>query len=195
MGNTGKNSNVKNNQRKSQKKKNQKARKIIKLIGYILCAIQFVFSILATLYVVKLNIVPTSYIVIIDVLLLVLVVFFILLQKWPVPGVIASFLSIIISSILFLGCFYINFTYKKIRDMSGVDTKIDNVNVYVRADDAAGSINDAANYNFGILTELDRENTNNIIADIESAVGQSISITEYDTVLDLVQGLFENQTQ
>ena len=195
MGNTGKNTNSKKNVRKKQNRKNEQVKKTIRITGYFLCLIQLVLSVLATIYVLKLKIVPTPYIIVIDVLLFVLVALFILLQRWTVPGLFASFVSIIISFFLVVGCFYINFTYKKIKDMSGVDTKIDNVNVYVRTDDPASSINDAANYNFGILTTLDRENTDNIKADIENVIGQPISVTEYNTVVELIQGLFDNQTQ
>lgn len=170
-------------------------KKNIKIVGYIICAIQLLLSILATIYVIRLKVVPTAYIVVIDVLLLALIILFILMQKWSVPGVIASFVSLVMSCLLVLGCFYINFTYKKIKGMAGVDTKIDNVNVYVRAEDSAQNINDAVNYSFGILKELDRENTNKIINDVQNIVGQNINIIEYNSVLELVQGLYNNETQ
>ena len=188
-----------NTQKKGSNKKkvdkNEKVKKIIKTFGYVMCAIQLIMSVLATLYVIKLKIVPVPYIIVIDVMLIVLVALFLVMQKWTIPGISASFISILVSFFLFIGCFYINFTYKKIKDMSGVDTKIDNVNVYVRADDPANDINGALHYNFGILRSLDRENTDKIKADIENILGQTVFVTEYDTVGDLVKGLFENQTQ
>ncbi|MBQ9277696.1 MAG: LCP family protein [Lachnospiraceae bacterium] len=193
MGNTGKKGTNKNVS--SKKRKDDKVKKTIRIVGYFLCTIQLILSILATIYVIKLKIVPTPYIVVIDILLFVLFVLFVMLQKWSIPGIIASFTSIIVSFFLFAGCFYINFTYNKIKNISGVDTKVDNVNVYVRIDDPANDINGAANYNFGILSTLDRDNTNKIKADIESVLGQPISVTEYDTAIDLIKGLFDNQTQ
>ena len=180
---------------KRSNKKKDKIRNNIKIVGYIICAVQLLLSILATVYVIRLKIVPTSYIVIIDILLLILIVLFVLMQRWSVPGVIASFTSLIISCLLVIGCFYINFTYKKLKGMSGVDTKIDNVNVYVRAEDSAQSIYDASGYSFGILKDLDRENTDKTIDDIQNIIGQNISVTEYNTALDLVKGLYNNETQ
>ena len=176
-------------------RKNEKVKKVIKIVGYIACAIQFLFSILATIYIIRLKLVPTSYIVTVDILLIVLLALFVFMQKWPIPGIIATFLSVIVSTILVIGCFYIKFTYNKIQDMSGVDTKVDNVNVYVRVDDPAQGITDADGYVFGILSTLDRTNTENIKKDIESILGHQINTIEFDTVQDLVLGLYYNQTQ
>ena len=176
-------------------RKNEKVKKVIRIIGYIACAIQFLFSIIATVYIVRLKLVPTSYIVTVDILLIVLLALFVFMQKWPIPGIIATFLSVIVSTILVIGCFYIKFTYNKIQDMSGVDTKVDNVNVYVRVDDPAQGITDADGYVFGILSTLDRTNTENIKKDIESILGHQINTIEFDTVQDLVLGLYYNQTQ
>ncbi len=175
--------------------KNEKVKKVIKIVGYIACAIQFLFSILATIYIIRLKLVPTSYIVMVDILLIVLLALFVFMQKWPIPGIIATFLSVIVSTILVIGCFYIKFTYNKIQDMSGVDTKVDNVNVYVRVDDPAQEITDTNGYVFGILSTLDRTNTENIKKDIESILGHQINTIEFDTVQDLVLGLYYNQTQ
>lgn len=179
--------------RKNQK--NEQVKKIIKIIGFIACAIQFIFSIVATIYVIRLKLFPASYIVTVDVLLLVLLALFLFMQKWPVPGIIATFLSVIVSTILVIACFYIKFTYSKLHDMSGVDTKVDNVNVYVRVEDPAQEITDTNGYVFGILTTLDRNNTDNIRKDIEGLLGHPIETIEFDTVQDLVLGLYYNQTQ
>ncbi|MBQ9607947.1 MAG: LCP family protein [Lachnospiraceae bacterium] len=173
----------------------KKLQKILKIIGYIICGIQLVISVLTSLYVIRLKVLPTSFLTVTIVLLIILVVILTLMQRWIIPGIIGKFISILISAVLVIACFYIDYTYKKLNDMSGVDTKIDNVDVYVLIDDPAQNINDAKGYNFGILSTLDRENTNNIIIDIESEVGQSISTTEYDSVKDLMQGLYDGTSQ
>ena len=175
--------------------KNEKINKAIKIVGYIACAIQLIFSIVATIYIIRLKLVPTSYIVTVDVLLFLLLALFVFMQKWPIPGIIATFMSVIVSTILVIACFYIKFTYNKIHDMSGVDTKVDNVNVYVRVEDPAQEITDTNGYVFGILTTLDRSNTENIKKDIEEILGHQIETIEFDTVQDLVLGLYYNQTQ
>ena len=175
--------------------KNEKINKVIKIVGLLVCSIQLLFSIVATVYVIRLKLVPTSYIVTVDILLFVLLALFVFMQKWPVPGIIATFLSVIVSTILVIACFYIKFTYSKLHDMSGVDTKVDNVNVYVRVEDPAQEITDTNGYVFGILTTLDRNNTDNIRKDIEGLLGHPIDIIEFESVQELVLGLYYNQTQ
>ncbi len=175
--------------------KNEKINKVIKIVGLLVCSIQLLFSIVATVYVIRLKLVPSSYIITVDILLFVLLAIFVFMQKWPVPGIIATFLSVIVSTILVIACFYIKFTYSKLHDMSGVDTKVDNVNVYVRVEDPAQEITDTNGYVFGILTTLDRNNTDNIRKDIEGLLGHPIETIEFDTVQDLVLGLYYNQTQ
>ena len=175
--------------------KNEKINKVIKIVGLLVCSIQLLFSIVATVYVIRLKLVPTSYIVTVDILLFVLLALFVFMQKWPVPGIIATFLSVIVSTILVIACFYIKFTYSKLHDMSGVDTKVDNVNVYVRVEDPAQEITDTNGYIFGVLTTLDRNNTDNIRKDIEELLGHPIDIIEFESVQELVLGLYYNQTQ
>ena len=175
--------------------KNEKINKVIKIVGLLVCSIQLLFSIVATVYVIRLKLVPTSYIITVDILLFVLLALFVFMQKWPVPGIIATFLSVIVSAILVIACFYIKFTYSKLHDMSGVDTKVDNVNVYVRVEDPAQEITDTNGYIFGVLKTLDRNNTDNIRKDIEELLGHPIDIIEFESVQELVLGLYYNQTQ
>ena len=179
----------------SKKAREQKMNKVIRTIGIIVCSIQLIISAFFMVYAIRLKLIPGSYVVKVAVLLAVLVLFFMFLHKWKATGIAASFLSVIVSAMLLIGCFYVNFTYKKIRDMSGVATKIDNVNVYVRTDDAAQKINDASAYNFGILTTLDRENTEATITAINEILGKQIYCTEYANTDELVQALYDNQTQ
>ncbi len=173
----------------------KKVQKILRIIGYVICGIQLILSVLTTLYVMRLKLLPGKYIIIGAVALGVLVILFIVLQKWLLPGIITKFLSLIISAVLVMVCFYINFTYDNIRKMAGVDTKIDNVDVYVRNDDPAKIINDAKDYRFGILKTLDRENTDSIIIDIEREVGKDIETVEYNSVVELIQALYDDETQ
>ncbi|MBR1815388.1 MAG: LCP family protein [Lachnospiraceae bacterium] len=173
----------------------KKLQKTLKIIGYIICGIQLIISILTSIYVIRMKVLPTAFVSVIVVLLVILVVLLTIMQRWLIPGIIGKFLSILISAVLVIVCFYIDYSYKKINDMSGVDTKIDNVDVYVMNDDPAQSINDAKGYNFGILSSLDRDNTNKIIADIEDEVGQSIATTEFNSVKELMQSLYDGDSQ
>ena len=175
--------------------KQEKLQKILKIIGYIVCFIQLIISVITSVYIIRVKVFSTALIVTTIIVLLILLIACFIMQKWTIPGVIGKFLSILISAVLVIICFYIDYTYNKVNDMSGIDTKIDNVNVYVLNEDPAQDINDAKDYTFGILSTLDRENTNNIISDIEDEVGQSITTVEYNSVQELIQALYDNNAQ
>ncbi len=179
----------------SKKTRERKLNRKIAKIGIIVCIIQLIVSAVFLVYTKKLKLIPASYMSKITIVLALLVFLFMIMQLWKVTGITATFLSFIISSSLLIGCFYVDFTYDKLKGMSGVDTKIDNVNVYVRNEDSARNINEVGNYQFGILTDLDRDNTNTIIQKIETLIGKQITITEYASADELIQSLYDNNTQ
>ena len=179
----------------SKRVRERKLNRKLAKVGLIVCIIQIIVSAVFLFYTNKLKIIPHSYMSMIALCLFLLALFFMLLQLWKITGIASTFLSVIVSSVLMIGCFYVDFTYDKLKAMSGVDTKIDNVNVYVRNEDAASTINDAQAYQFGILTGLDRDNTNAIINKIETLTGKKLSITEYESADELIKALYDNSTQ
>jgi LCP family protein required for cell wall assembly len=68
-----------------------------------------------------------------------------------------------------------------------------NVNVYVNTDNSAQSINDAADYKFGILADMDRESTDDTINKINKALGKEINIKEYSGVTELFDALLKGK--
>ncbi len=64
------------------------------------------------------------------------------------------------------------------------------VAVYVLSDDTAESINEIAEEYFGILSELDRDHTNDAVAEVNVALGSKISTLEYDGIIELVDALY-----
>lgn len=76
-------------------------------------------------------------------------------------------ISFVFGSLWFLLCFgifivgsiYLFRTQAALQAIAGTETEISKVSVYVRTDDPAQTLSDASGYSFGILTTLDRENT------------------------------------
>lgn len=70
-------------------------------------------------------------------------------------------------------------------------TKIELADVafYVKADDAADNIQDAAGYTFGILSAMDRENTNKALEQITEVLGRAPVTREYASVVELVDSI------
>ena len=63
-----------------------------------------------------------------------------------------------------------------------------------RADDAADSVSATADYVYGVLTDLDRENSDKAIQEVDAEVGKSVQVQEYAGLTELVDGLLNGQT-
>ena len=176
-------------------KKTAKADRILKLSGYVITAIMMIVGIVAIVFVAKLKLLPMKYLVIGGVALLAVGVLFIALQNWRISGLITKALALIAIVVMVIGCAYVRYTQSKVSDMTGIATKIDNIQVYVLKDDPAQTIMDAKDYEFGILRELDRKNTDTFMGDLTSEVGQELKVTEQEDVYLLASALYNGQVK
>lgn len=71
------------------------------------------------------------------------------------------------------------------------ETKIElaDVAVYVAAEDAVANINEASGYTYGMLSAMDRENTDKALNQIAEATGSMPTIREYAGVAELVDSI------
>lgn len=172
---------------------NKKFTKILKTAGYILCGIMFVAGLALMFLLARLRIFPVPYMILGAVVLVIITVGFAFAQRWNIPGIITKVISILLVVVMVIGCVYVNYTYKKLGEMTGIKTKIDNIQIYVLADDPAENVMDAKDYTFGILSTLDRENTDIVLADTSTEVGQELKTQEFENALELVSGLYEKK--
>ena len=80
-------------------------------------------------------------------------------------------------------------------NVGGATYKIDNMLVVVRIDDPAENLMDAKDYVFGRQTYADQENTEKMLSEIRSRVGQEISLVEYGTVQSEAAALLNGEIQ
>ena len=80
-------------------------------------------------------------------------------------------------------------------NVGGATYKIDNMLVVVRIDDPAENLMDAKDYVFGRQTYADQENTEKMLSEIRSRVGQEISLVEYGTVQSEAMALLNGEIQ
>lgn len=172
---------------------NKKFEKILEIAGYILCGLMFVTGLALVFLVARLRIFPVLYMIVGAVVLVVLTVGFVFAQRWNISGIITKVISILLVAVMVIGCIYVNYTYKKLGEMTGINTQMDSIQIYVLVDDPAENITDAKDYTFGILSTLDRENTDIVLADTSTEVGQELKTEEFDNALELVTGLYEKK--
>ena len=100
--------------------------------------------------------------------------------------------SLLMAGVMFTGSYYVAQANNMIGKITGSNYKVDKMVVAVRADDSAETIEDAADYTYGVQFEKGADNIQTAVADIEKQVGvDTIEVKEYDSVQDQAQALID----
>ena len=140
--------------------------------------------------------VPTIYMLIIGIVLAVIAAIIWLLvwhTKYTGRFIGGTVLAVIMIAILAFGGFYINKTRSAISNISGETTEVTQMAVYVKSDDAADSVEATAGYTYGILSSLDRENTDGAVAHLNSQFGTEVQTKEYAGLTELADGILNGE--
>lgn len=140
--------------------------------------------------------VPTIYMLIIGIVLAVIAAIIWLLvwhTRYTGRFIGGTVLAVIMIAILAFGGFYINKTRSAISNISGVTTEVTQMAVYVKSDDAADSVEATAGYTYGILSSLDRENTDGAVAHLNSEFGTEVQTKEYAGLTELADGILNGE--
>lgn len=105
------------------------------------------------------------------------------------------FLSIVLSIVQFAGIFYLAKANQLMDSVGGAALKIDNMVVVVKADDPAETIQDAANYNFGVQYAIDQANTKRMVEEVGNILENGIIPMEYATLQLEAQALLDGEIQ
>mgnify|MGYP000336864451 CR=1 FL=1 len=107
-------------------------------------------------------------------------------------GTLGKVFSLLMAVVMFTGSYYVAQANNMIGKITGSNYKVDKMVVAVRADDSAETIEDAANYTYGVQFEKGADNIQTAVADIEKQVGvDTIEVKEYDSVQDQAQALVD----
>ena len=140
--------------------------------------------------------VPTIYMLIIGIVLAVIAAIIWLLvwhTRYTGRFIGGTVLAVIMIAILAFGGFYINKTISAISSISGETTEVTQMAVYVKSDDAADSVEATAGYTYGILSSLDRENTDGAVAHLNSEFGTEVQTKEYAGLTELADGILNGE--
>ena len=140
--------------------------------------------------------VPTIYMLIIGIVLAVIAAIIWLLvwhTRYTGRFIGGTVLAVIMIVILAFGGFYINKTRSAISNISGETTEVTQMAVYVKSDDAADSVEATAGYTYGILSSLDRENTDGAVAHLNSEFGTEVQTKEYAGLTELADGILNGE--
>lgn len=103
-------------------------------------------------------------------------------------------LAVLIVVALGTGSLYIYKTVSTLDTITGVNKDITKINVYVKEDDPAQKLADASGYTFGILSELDRDNTDQALQQMYYELGSDVQTNEYSGLSELADSLNNGTT-
>ena len=149
---------------------------ISKKIGLGILVIQMIATVLFVASLLKLGMIPDMYVVIITAAVCVPLILIGLIQwKAKKKAIFSKIISLLISILLLVASFYLFKTGNAVASISTTENvKVDKIVVAVLEDDPAETINDAADYTFGVQYVLKGEEIKEAIADIEEKLGKTI---------------------
>lgn len=166
----------------------RRKRRLISVIGLVLSVIFLVFAGIFVYLAIRTEFLAEIFVIIIIALLMILfgLEVFLTCNSRKKGRCIAG---IIISSVLSLclgwASFMIVQTYGALNIITNPISQVTHIGVFVLSDDEAAGIADAADYTFGILKEMDRENTDSAVEKINSELNKSIKTHEYTGTIDM----------
>lgn len=164
------------------------------LKGKIVTFVQLILSLIFIATVINNGLIPMKYIVLSGIILLIMFALTFGLQfvkhKLNILGV---FISILVSIGAVVGIAGLLYVGNFMKEVGGAEYKIDNMVVVVRAEDAAETLEDAANYRFGIQNSQDQENNKLMLKDMKDKLNREFKTVEYSTVLEEGTALLEGK--
>ena len=161
-------------------------------IGWIATVIQIIIYVWMVWLLKKNNMLPNKLLIIVAIVLAALIVLCRFLMKKEIR-LVRFIIGVVIAALMCAALVYtggkvgkLTDTLENITDAKEETTK---VGVYVLADDQAQSIQDASAYRFGILSQINRDDTDNAVAQIEEELAENISIIEFDGTTELADSL------
>ncbi len=162
-------------------------------IPCILSSLLFIITACAFfLEVLQLNVLPFKYHLLLIILLLLLFILVVILQRKKKTAIFAIVLAMLFSLATGFGTYYLHISTKALTNITEPAITTEIVGAYTEPNDRATSIEDLLSYKIGILAKLDRKNTDAAIAEIAEEYKTELTLTEYDSIIDLIQALKEH---
>lgn len=176
--------------------------KIWTVFAGVLLLLQVAAEGLMSMILIKLNVLPEKFVIILLTLLVLLTALtaglFFLRGKNPVSKtrrVVAWALAILIIILCMVGAKFALDTYETLQAVTDHDdqTDIHNMYVLVRTDDPAQSLKDTAAYRYAIINEYDMEHVQNAVMLVESYTGSTLDVTAFERTAELADAIINAQ--
>lgn len=174
-----------------------KTKKQDRVPGIIISAVLFCAEMAFIVLLLYTKLISVKYIGVISAVLLVfLLLVYLLVRKArkKIRFIIGIVLSVLILAVLGTGSLYIYKTVSALDTITGVNKDVTKINVYVKEDDPAQKLADASGYTFGILSELDKDNTDQALQQMYYELGSDVQTNEYSGLSELADSLNNGTT-
>ncbi|MBQ9828305.1 MAG: LCP family protein [Lachnospiraceae bacterium] len=162
-------------------------------IGIVLCTIQLLLSLAFMGLLIYVNLLPMKYLIFIGAVLLILWAAAFLLQFRRKINIIGKVIAVAVSVVLVIGIRYVTVTNNVIDEITKKNQSKAVIAVAVLKDDPAQSLQDASGYEFGIQKSFGRKEVDQAVEDMGKSLGKQLSITEYSSSLDLINGILDGE--
>lgn len=169
-----------------------------KIIGYLLSAAILILGFVMAFSAKSVQMIPTKFIIVGCCFYLLLAVITGMLtkltNKWGYL-IITGLLFVVMLVLTIIFCHHMSLTKSKLAENMSVHVETTQISVYVDNQDKAQKIEDAKEYSFGILGELDRENTDKALKELNKVLGKNVTVVEYQDLAKLADGMIEGEVQ
>lgn len=163
--------------------------------GAVLAVVLLIITTVFCVQLGRLGMLPNKYRNLIWVILAALSVCILALQSRHARAIGSKVAAVIMLVIMLVGMIFITAALSTLGSVTDVSVQYYSIAVYVQADDPAETITDATGYTFGILSSLDRDNTDECLDAIVEEQGAALSAVEYDSVVELARALLDGDVQ
>ena len=162
---------------------------------------QLLVQVLTVIFVLRLKMLPTEYVVVLILAMVILFEATTLLMFIPVKDRIRlwrKIVSCVLAAVIMTGCILASCfawrTYHFVDEISGgtfVASK--QIRVVVLKDSPAKTIEDTKGFRYGVIRDYDAEHTQQMISTVEEKTGNSVTFTDFQQVTVMVDALYNKQ--
>ena len=176
--------------------------KLCTVLSAIVLTLQVAAEGLAAMVVLRLNVLPNKYLLLMLAALLLLTALttglLFLRGKSPV-SLTRQIVGWVLAILIVVGCLLVGKVatdaYRTLHEVTKPveQTSVYNMYILVRTDDPAQTVADAADYPFGIIAEYDEEHTQQAILQTQEKTGKTLNVMPYETISGLADAILNKQ--
>lgn len=164
-----------------------------KKLGFLFIILQFLLTIGFIALLMYVDMIPDKYLLVGVLALIFVMLYTFFSQMSGRMYIVGRVLSSIFCVVMIIGAGYVWRGYAAIDNMSAANVKVDELSALVLADDKAETIDDAKDYEFGIIEAVGREYTDSMLESIKNDLGTEVKTKAYPNTDELVRALYDRE--